>query len=109
VSRPPRKGPAPLTRQQALEALRGALVAGTVFTTRHIRERMVERLFDMNDILYVSKHGAIRRPPELDIKRGNYTYVVEGTDTDGKKLEIVFSVGNVGGGGEVTLITGRRP
>jgi hypothetical protein len=66
---------------------------------------MAERSFDMNDVLNLARQGAVRRPPELDIKRNNYTYVVEGQDINGKMLEIVFSVGP----GGITLITGRRP
>lgn len=38
-------------------------------------------------------------------KHGTYEYVLEGTDGDGRPLEIVFAIGHR----HVFLITGRRP
>lgn len=67
---------------------------------------MAEREFDMNDIVHLAQRGAVKRPPEHDIKRRTWEYMVEGKDVDGLDLEIVFAVDR---GGRVTLITGRRP
>lgn len=53
---------------------------------------MVRREFEMNDIIHLAQQGAVRRPPELDIKRGTWEYVVEGKDIDGGDLEIVFAI-----------------
>lgn len=64
-----------------------------------------ERDFDMDDVRHVAREGAVRRPPEYDIKQRSYSYMVEGADVDGRPLEIVFAVGH----GFVKLITGRRP
>lgn len=66
--------PVKLSGQQALQVLRHAIRAHEVGLTKHVRERMRERQFDMNDVLLVAERGAIRRPPELDIKRHRWEY-----------------------------------
>lgn len=86
-------------------ALREALTVSNSRWGRHIKEKMTARAFDMNDVIRVARNGAIKRPPELDIKHGTYEYVLEGTDGDGRPLEIVFAIGHR----HVFLITGRRP
>ena len=75
--------------------------------TTHIREQMrrPDRDFDMSDVQNVSRLGAVRRPGEWSIKHGNYTYCMEGVDSEGVPLNIVF----VPGKEHVKLITGVRP
>ena len=97
--------PRALTSQQALRALRDALSIGTAKIGKHIREQMVNRQFDVQDIFNSAWRGAIRKAPEYDIKFRTWEYVVEGTDIDGVRLEVVFAVDE---SMHVTLITGRR-
>ena len=75
--------------------------------TTHIREQMrrPDRGFDMSDIQNVARLGAVRRPGEWSIKYGNYTYCMEGVDSEGGALNIIF----VPGREHVKLITGVRP
>ncbi len=68
-------------------------------------EQMVNRQFDVQDIFNLAWQGAIRKAPEYDIKFRTWEYVVEGTDIDGARLEVVFAVDE---SRHVTLITGKR-
>lgn len=75
--------------------------------TTHIREQMrkADRDFDMADVRSVARLGTVRRPGEWSTKYANYTYCMEGTDAEGRTLNIIF----VPGKGHVKLITGVRP
>lgn len=97
----------PLTPQAAMQALRDATSANALRETKHIKDQMVapDRKFDMGDVRNVAKYGIVRRPGEIDIKYGTYTYCAEGTDVDGDALHIIFVVGP----GYAKLITGVRP
>ena len=73
--------------------------------TKHIKDQMVQRQFDMGDVRNVAKYGGVRRPGELDVRYETYTYCMEGHDIEGVALNIIFVPGN----GYVKLITGVRP
>lgn len=96
--------PKALTPQQATRAMKDGLVTELRETT-HIRDQMRERQFDMNDVRHVARFGTVRRPGEYDIKHGNHTYCMEGSDVDGGPLHIIFVVGRR----HVKLVTGVRP
>ena len=75
--------------------------------TKHIREQMIkpDRDFDMTDVRSVARLGTVRRPGEFDPRYGNFTYCMEGTDQEGRALNIIFAPGR----DHVKLITGVRP
>ena len=73
--------------------------------TRHIRDQMRERQFNMGDVRNVARLGTVRRPGEFDIRYGNYSYCMEGSDSEGRPLNIIF----VPRKDHVKLITGVRP
>jgi hypothetical protein len=73
--------------------------------TRHIRDQMRKRDFDMGDVRHVARFGTVRRPGEFDVRYGNFTYCMEGSDGEGRALNIIFATGK----GHVRLITGVRP
>ena len=46
---------------------------------------------DLNDALYVLRHGAICGEPELDTMSTQWRFTVEGRTVDGKQLRIGFA------------------
>ncbi len=46
----------------------------------------------MADALYVLRRGNIYNEPELDVRLQEWNYRIEGTDAEGRRLAIVFSV-----------------
>lgn len=83
----------PYSPRQALAIFKRAFThEGAVLPTQHFREAMAdpEDPFDDQDVLSVRAAGAIRTPPELDAKRGEWTYRVVGPDCEGRRLAIVF-------------------
>lgn len=83
----------PYSPREALAIFKRAFThEGAVLPTRHFREAMAdpEDPFDDQDVLSVRATGAIRTPPELDAKRGEWVYRVVGPDCQGRRLMIVF-------------------
>jgi hypothetical protein len=62
--------------------------------------------FDDRDVLSVRAAGAITRPPELDVKRGEWACRVVGPDCEGRRLAIIFVPLD---DRTVELVTGFRP
>lgn len=46
--------------------------------------------FEDQDVLSVRATGTITTPPEMNVKRGEWTYRVWGLDCEGRRLAIVF-------------------
>jgi len=60
MPRPPRQGPPPpLAAPQAVRAFRGALLepTGEFIATKHFNERLVERQFDLTDVIQLRSQG----------------------------------------------------
>ncbi len=99
----------PYSPRQALAIFKRAFThEGAVLPTPHFREAMAdpEDPFDDQNVLSVRATGAIRIPPELDAKRGEWTYRVVGPDCEGRRLVIVFVPLDER---TVKLVTGFRP
>jgi hypothetical protein len=82
---------APLTRDEAKEALNRCLRDGDVSYTRHFRDELLNDDLDMGDILRACQSGAIHMAPEKDIKTGHWKYRIEGRTADGRRIAIVFA------------------
>lgn len=80
------------SKAEALKVIRNILKNGAIIPSSHVRERMLQRDFDMQDILQVIKTGAIYTEPEIHTKTGRWTYKVEGKTIDGDKLDIVIDI-----------------
>jgi len=46
----------------------------------------------MADALYILQKGNVYQEPELDVRLQEWNYRIEGTDAEGRRLAIVFSV-----------------
>lgn len=81
------------SKRQALSILKEIINGGgTLFPSKHFKDRMAEREVDMLDVLNAIKAGKILREPEPGIKSGDLVYVVEGKSVDGRQLKIPFII-----------------
>jgi hypothetical protein len=71
--------------------LRDCMEDGSIIPSRHFREELAKEKLTMDDALYVLRTGQIYDPGEQDLKTGEWKYSVEGHETEGKWIKIVFS------------------
>lgn len=80
----------------ALDMLRGCLGSdGAVIPGRHFLDELNNEGLTVPDAWLVLKSGTIYRPPESDIRSGEWKYTIEGFTVDGIWLAIVFSFKHV--------------
>ncbi len=77
--------------QEAVDLLHHCLEQGEVRPSYHFRQELKNEGLELVDAWRVMKAGRIFRPPEHDVKTGEWKYAVEGHVPDGKWLVIVFS------------------
>jgi len=75
----------------ALDMLRDCMALGNVLPGKHFLDELANEQLTIPDAWQVLRSGCIYKPPELDIKTGEWKYTIEGCVPDGKKLAIVFS------------------
>lgn len=80
-----------LSNPDALRTLRKCLDKGLVQFHPHFKKRCIERQIDLQDVLFVLKHGNISKPAELNIRFQEWRYVVGGRPPDGPDLEVVIA------------------
>jgi hypothetical protein len=71
--------------------LQDCLEDGNIVPTKHFRDELLNEGLTFADAMYVLRIGQIYDPGEPDIKTGEWKYTVEGHETDGKWIKIVFS------------------
>lgn len=64
---------------------------GEVFPGPHFRKALKDEGLELPDAWLVLRTGHVFLPPEQDIKTGEWKYKVEGHETGGKYITIVFS------------------
>jgi hypothetical protein len=79
------------SKSEALLLLRECLEFGEVIPSKHFRDELAAEDLTLPDAMFVISHGGIYDEPELDIRYGEWTYRVEGTEPGGKYVAIVFS------------------
>jgi len=80
------------TLQEAIDLLHFCLEGdGEVIPGRHFRDELAQEGLTFEDAWMVLTKGQICKPPEPDIKTGEWKYSVEGYESGGKWLVIVFS------------------
>jgi hypothetical protein len=65
---------------------------GDVVPLPHCCDRMEERNYDMNDLLFVLTRGKVRGTPKYDQKYHNWKCKVEGTVIEGETAIIVVAI-----------------
>lgn len=71
--------------------LHDCLEHGNIIPTKHFRDELSNEGLTFDDALHVLRIGQIYDPGEQDIKTGEWKYTVEGHETDGQWIKIVFS------------------
>lgn len=80
------------TLQEATDLLHFCLEGdGEIIPGRHFRDELVNEGLTFEDAWMVLTMGQIYRPPEHDIKTGEWKYSIEGYESGGKWLVVVFS------------------
>lgn len=74
------------------DCLRGS---GKIVQGRHFLEELTNEGLTVPDAWIVLKSGCISRPPESDIRTGEWKYTIEGYTADGVYLAVVFSFKSV--------------
>lgn len=94
--------PKPLDNDQIIKAIQDALgPRGRIFPSKHIRERMNERHFEISDAIKVLEERK-KIKPSWNTNTGTWNYDVEGHDNDGHPLTIRIAVAEEG----LVLVTG---
>ena len=75
----------------ALDMLRDCLAEGNVIPGKHFLEELANEGLTLPDAWQVLRTGCIFKPPELDIRSGEWKYTIEGYAPGATKLGIVFS------------------
>ena len=65
---------------------------GCVVTTKHFRDELANDNLTFEDAWHVLRSGRIFDEPEEDMKTGDLKYRIEGADSEGKWLVIVFTL-----------------
>jgi hypothetical protein len=94
--------PQPLPPNEVIAAVHRILEEGSIIPTGHIRQRMRQRHFDIQDVMHVLEHGSINRAPEWNETYHEWNYDVEGADIEGEPLTIRVAIAE----DTLTLITG---
>lgn len=81
-----------LSTQEAEDLLHYCLgPEGQVIIGHHFREELKNEDLEIQDAWFVLRCGHIFQSPESDVRTGEWKYSVEGHETDGKYVVIVFS------------------
>lgn len=95
--------PKPLKAEDVLKIVSVALARGRVYPSNHIRQRMRERNFDINDAIQVLENAKEARP-KWNAKIGAWNYDLYGKDIEGQALTIRIAITEDING--VVLVTG---
>ena len=79
-----------LSRAEAVDLVRHCLQEGFIQPSRHFREELAKEELTLLDAYHVLRTGNVFNEPELDVRRQEWNYRMEGAEPDGKRLAIVF-------------------
>ncbi len=80
---------------------------GSVVPIPHCDDHMVDRHFDMGDVVHILETGDYwKRNPEWRADHQNWLYFVVGEDLDGNRLMVVFTVEEADS--KIRIISGER-
>lgn len=79
-------------KAEALKIIKGIIATGSIIPTGHLKQRMKEKNFDMQDVLCAIKGGNIHREAEPHPQSGRWIYSIEGKAIDGQKLRVEIDI-----------------
>jgi hypothetical protein len=80
-----------LSKADAVRALRRCVEEGFIQFLPHSLARCLERGIDTQDVLNVLKRGMIFGEPELDVRRNQWRYKVEGHSSETEELVVIVA------------------
>jgi hypothetical protein len=97
------------TLQEAQDLLRFCLGSeGKIIPGHHFREELESEGLSFEDAWMVLSSGHIVDPPEHDVRTGEWKYRVEGFESGGKWLVIVFSFKTISRAFLITIFSVRE-
>jgi hypothetical protein len=82
------------SKAEALKIIKGIIASGSIIPSGHLKQRMREKDFDMQDVLHAIKNGNIFREAEPHPRSGRWIYSIEGKTIDGQKLRVEIDIGD---------------
>jgi hypothetical protein len=95
--------PKPLKAEEVLRLVSAALARGRVYPSKHFRQRMRERNFNIQDALHVLENAKDARP-KWNSEAATWNYDLSGKDIEGEELTIRIAITEDDDG--VVLVTG---
>jgi uncharacterized protein DUF4258 len=80
-----------LSKADAIKALRHCIQHGIIQYLPHVFLRCRQREIDLQDVVRVLKRGMIFHEPELELRRNEWRYKVEGSTSEGIALAVVVA------------------
>ncbi|MDH5298623.1 MAG: DUF4258 domain-containing protein [Desulfobulbaceae bacterium] len=80
-----------IDNEKALALIRRAAADRSLIYGRHVKERMRERNFTMQDILFILQHGGLVGK-EYKADYGNWVYSIRGVDLEGEEGRVVTAI-----------------
>ncbi|MDA8165786.1 MAG: DUF4258 domain-containing protein [Desulfobacteraceae bacterium] len=77
--------------EKALTLIRRAASARNLIYGRHVKQRMSERNFTIQDILYILQNGRLRGK-EYKAEYENWVYSIRGQDLEGEEGRVVTAI-----------------
>jgi len=80
-----------LSKEDAVRELRRCVEEGFIQYLPHFLARCMERGVDPQEVVNVLKRGMIYSEPELDMRRNQWRYKVEGRTSEGEELVVIVT------------------
>lgn len=80
-----------LSKSDAAVLVREIVENGTLILTRHVRERMQERGYSIQDVQFILTHGRVESSG-FDEITGNWKYRFHGDDLDGGTGTVIVAI-----------------
>src|ERR1035441_7179070 len=80
-----------LSKEDAVRALRHCIENGIIQYLPHFHSRCLERGIDPQDAQNLLKRGMIFSEPELDMRRNQWRYKVEGRTSEREELAVIVT------------------
>ena len=80
-----------IDNNDAHDIIRNSIRNGNVTYSRHVKERMMERGYSLQDVEYIILFGVITKKQPHE-KTHHWTYTIKGVDLDGDTGQVVASI-----------------
>lgn len=77
--------------EKALALIRKAATGSNLIYGKHVKQRMLERNFTIQDILYICQHGKLTEKKYKE-EYENWVYSIRGVDLDGEEGQVVTAI-----------------